>query len=88
MKDLVSCWVVPAITAVSKPNSSPPRAPTMVLFKRYEVIAIYGVSPLIERSITSPRNPLGSKVLPCKRRVYRILPVARYVAPTGCAGCP
>src|SRR5271168_1375525 len=41
----VSCWVVPAITAVSKPNNRPPSAPTIVLFKRYEVIAMGSVSP-------------------------------------------
>jgi hypothetical protein len=28
------------MTAVSNPNKSPPSAPTIVLFKRYEVIAI------------------------------------------------
>ncbi len=30
-------WVVPAITAVSKPNRSPPSAATTVLFRRYEL---------------------------------------------------
>ena len=30
----VNCWVVPAMTAVSKPNKRPPKAPTIVLFKR------------------------------------------------------
>jgi hypothetical protein len=33
----VSEWVVPEITAVSKPNNNPPSAPTTVALSRFEL---------------------------------------------------
>src|ERR1700679_1052327 len=45
----VNCCVAPAITAVSNPNSSPPKAPVIVLFSRYVVIFIYEISEIQQR---------------------------------------
>ena len=42
-KTSVSCCVVPAITAVSKPKSSPPSAPTVVAFTK---VSVHPMSPV------------------------------------------
>src|SRR5271165_7251531 len=40
-KTPVSCCVVPAMTAVSKPKSSPPRAPTMMLLMSRKLSLVF-----------------------------------------------